>query len=227
MGDDHDPQPKITIPRIGGPIGLHDLLSSVVTVDDGRGFIIAVGDTRYVVTAAHCLPFRPPPHLGRHLEEATDRFAGGGGAKRHRRLRVRRYDGRHRRARTPGQSGVQRRIRSIRGVFLDLAAVRHHRAAAAWSSPGAIEPAQLYTGRRGALPGPSPVDRPSMDRLRHPAFQRSASDRPEELAEGGMSGSPLISATGAALGVISTSNQASVLTDGLPGWLLRALACAS
>jgi hypothetical protein len=47
---------------------------------------------------------------------------------------------------------------------------------------------------------------------------------PEELAEGGMSGSPLISATGAALGVVSTSNWAAVLADGLPGWLLRALA---
>jgi len=42
-----------------------------------------------------------------------------------------------------------------------------------------------------------------------------------------MSGSPVISATGAALGVVSTSNSASVLVDRLPGWLLRALACAS
>ena len=49
----------------------------------------------------------------------------------------------------------------------------------------------------------------------------------EELVKGGMSGSPVISATGAALGVISTSNWASILTDGLPGWLLRKLACAS
>jgi hypothetical protein len=50
---------------------------------------------------------------------------------------------------------------------------------------------------------------------------------PEKLVKGGMSGSPLISATGAALGVFSTSNWAPVLADGLPGWLLRALACAS
>ena len=48
---------------------------------------------------------------------------------------------------------------------------------------------------------------------------------PEELVKSGMSGSPLISPTGAALGVVSTSNWAAVLADGLPGWLLRALAC--
>jgi hypothetical protein len=50
---------------------------------------------------------------------------------------------------------------------------------------------------------------------------------PAKLVKSGMSGSPVISATGAALGVVSTSNSASVLVDRLPGWLLRALACAS
>jgi hypothetical protein len=46
---------------------------------------------------------------------------------------------------------------------------------------------------------------------------------PEELVKCGMSGSPLISPTGAALGVVSTNNMAAVLADGLPGWLLRDL----
>jgi len=39
-----------------------------------------------------------------------------------------------------------------------------------------------------------------------------------------MSGSPLIGATGAALGVVSTDNITACLTNSLPGWLLRALA---
>jgi hypothetical protein len=48
---------------------------------------------------------------------------------------------------------------------------------------------------------------------------------PEKIVVGGMSGTPLISPTGAALGVCSTSNIATCLTNGLPAWLLRALAC--
>jgi hypothetical protein len=49
---------------------------------------------------------------------------------------------------------------------------------------------------------------------------------PEDAVAPGMSGSPLISTSGAAIGVISTSNIAACLTNSLPGWLLRALACA-
>jgi hypothetical protein len=49
---------------------------------------------------------------------------------------------------------------------------------------------------------------------------------PEDLVAGGMSGSLVISATGAALGVVSTSNWAPCLTRSLPGRLLSALACS-
>lgn len=46
---------------------------SVVSVGEGgRGFVVAGAfEQRFVVTAAHCLPFVPPPHLARHLEEYT------------------------------------------------------------------------------------------------------------------------------------------------------------
>ena len=47
---------------------------------------------------------------------------------------------------------------------------------------------------------------------------------PADVVFGGMSRSPLISASGAAIGVICTSNMAACLINGLPGWLLRALA---
>ena len=48
--------------------------------------------------------------------------------------------------------------------------------------------------------------------------------KPEDIAVGGMSGSPVITTTGAAIGAISTSNIAACLTNGLPGWLLGLLA---
>lgn len=61
-------------------IGRDDLIGSVVRVGDGGGFIIANGDERiadggkgYVITAAHCLPSLPPPHLARYLHEETYR----------------------------------------------------------------------------------------------------------------------------------------------------------
>jgi hypothetical protein len=34
-------------------------LAGVVTVGDGRGFVVEGGHQRYVITAAHCLPERP------------------------------------------------------------------------------------------------------------------------------------------------------------------------
>jgi hypothetical protein len=45
---------------------------AVVTVGDGRGFVVE-GDLerRYVITAAHCLPELPPAHGASKLEERT------------------------------------------------------------------------------------------------------------------------------------------------------------
>jgi hypothetical protein len=44
---------------------------AVVHVGDGRGFIVSTGESRYVITAAHCLPRRPPPHLANGVPELT------------------------------------------------------------------------------------------------------------------------------------------------------------
>ena len=44
-----------------------------------------------------------------------------------------------------------------------------------------------------------------------------------KLTVNGMSGSPLIGTTGAAIGVVSTNNIAACLVNGLPGWLVREL----
>jgi hypothetical protein len=55
-------------------LGVDDLIGSVVRVGDGRGFVVVAAanyDTCYVITAAHCLPQLPPPHLMSYLEERT------------------------------------------------------------------------------------------------------------------------------------------------------------
>jgi hypothetical protein len=53
----------------------NDSLTAVVRVGEGRGFIVEgrgrFGAHRYVITAAHCLPFFPPCHGFSYLHERT------------------------------------------------------------------------------------------------------------------------------------------------------------
>jgi hypothetical protein len=45
---------------------------AVITVGGGRGFVVE-GDLeqRYIITAAHCLPWLPPSHGASYIEERT------------------------------------------------------------------------------------------------------------------------------------------------------------
>jgi hypothetical protein len=45
--------------------------TAVVTVGDGRGFVIEHDAARYVITAAHCLPHLPPANLASYQWERT------------------------------------------------------------------------------------------------------------------------------------------------------------
>jgi hypothetical protein len=46
--------------------------NSIVTVGDGRGFVVAgPRESKLIITAAHCLPHLPPAHRARYAEEAT------------------------------------------------------------------------------------------------------------------------------------------------------------
>lgn len=45
--------------------------NSIVKVRHGRGFVIEHKKDRLVITAAHCLPLLPPPHLGAYLQQKT------------------------------------------------------------------------------------------------------------------------------------------------------------
>lgn len=44
---------------------------AVIQVGAGRGFIVSAGESRYVITAAHCLPRYPDPHLANGMNELT------------------------------------------------------------------------------------------------------------------------------------------------------------
>lgn len=51
---------------------LKSVVGAIVKVGAGRGFVVAntIGQ-HFIITAAHCLPRYPEPHLGRYLEEET------------------------------------------------------------------------------------------------------------------------------------------------------------
>jgi len=70
--------------------------------------------------------------------------------------------------------------------------------------------------------GAPALARPSLPRRRRRKRGRLWTE-PEGLTVNGMSGSPLISTTGTAIGVVSTNNIAACLVNGLPGWLVREL----
>jgi hypothetical protein len=53
------------------PPAVQRALRSVLTVGDGRGFVIKVNRQRLVTTATHCLPELPPPTLAAYLNEKT------------------------------------------------------------------------------------------------------------------------------------------------------------
>jgi trypsin-like peptidase len=45
--------------------------AAVLTVGDGRGFVVTSRGQRIIITAAHCLPHFPPCHGASYLEERT------------------------------------------------------------------------------------------------------------------------------------------------------------
>lgn len=47
------------------------LIGSIITVGDGRGFVVNGKRDRLIVTAAHCLPSLPPCHRMSYTEERT------------------------------------------------------------------------------------------------------------------------------------------------------------
>jgi hypothetical protein len=50
---------------------LADAGTAVLTVGEGRGFLVAMGPDTVVITAAYCLTYLPPPHPRSYTEERT------------------------------------------------------------------------------------------------------------------------------------------------------------
>jgi Trypsin-like peptidase domain len=210
-------------------ISLADLAGSVVRVGDGRGFVVRTARANYIITAAHVLPQLPPARLFHSLEqEIYPRLIGARDAE----LTV-------------------TAACAFADPVADLAVLAppdnqelSDEAELYEQFTGLLPPFDIAPPpprQRVRLPGfaGNPPDH-ALSGVTFPAHVLSIAGawiactarhfggplivEPADLIVGGMSGSPLIGATGAALGVVSTANITACLTNGLPGWLLRELA---
>jgi hypothetical protein len=189
------------------------LKSGVITVGNGRGFVVEGAGERLVITAAHCLPFLPPALASLALEP---RGYGPLLALRGDAARV---------------CAVCRFVDPI----ADIAVLGSPDAAHA-------DDYQALMATATALPIGDSVRHPvnfwaparllSLDgrwfscTIRHfggPLWITHAAERVLE----GMSGSPIVAETGTAIGVVCTKTSPrdggpnARLSDNLPGWLLR------
>jgi hypothetical protein len=196
-----------------------------ITRKGGRGFIVnAADDARFIITAAHCVPRRryPRPHLANSINELTvPNLIGPLGAKQC-------------------------------TIWVELCVLNLNDDLAVFGQPDnqdLSDKAKSYAGftRTGLQVGPAPPIVPpyqwcevpgsegyvlSLDSQWQPCTMHNngrwlALDGCD--IKGGMSGSPILNAEGAAIGVISTgysglgNNQHPSLADCLPPWLWREL----
>jgi hypothetical protein len=210
-----------------------NLTRSILRVGDGRGFVVNhrkyMGyDEPVVITAAHCLPFLPPPHPAMYLSERTYRAL-------------------------LGPLGAEPAVWAecmFADPVADIAVLGSpdsqdlHEQAEAYerlleeAEPLVIAdaPAQgtellkIGDGVEVPTPGEGPVRVLSLDGnwLDGHVERRSfwLSFKPEKLIVGGMSGSPILSANGAAIGVVSVDNMCPVIVDTLPGRITRGILAA-
>ena len=189
------------------------LKTGVITVGDGRGFVVEFAGERLVITAAHCLPFLPPalPSSGSETRTYGPLLA--------------------RREEAPRTWAVCRFVDPIADI-------------AVLGTPDAphADDYQALMATATALPFGDSVRHPvnfwvparvlSLDgrwfscTIRHyggPLWITHAAER----VHTGMSGSPIVSETGTAIGVVCTTTSPrdggpnARLSDNLPGWLLH------
>jgi hypothetical protein len=211
--------------------------------DVGRGFVVKLGTGRAVITAAHCLPkaWLPPPHPGRYLSEVTRRLLGPLGAKPSVWATCLFVDliadlavlGQ------PDEQAMSDEAdayhESVEGMETMVIADAPAEGSEMRSYSGVIHVGGIaYTEE---FP-PIPVQTPGVGA----AYALSLDGRwvegrvhrkngwlafePKKLIQSGMSGSPIISATGAAIGVVSVDHMNPVLVDSLSARLLREIAAS-
>jgi hypothetical protein len=199
--------------------------STVVQVGNkgGRGFIVSAGEWRYIVTAAHCRPrFRyPKPHLANSIGELTfPKIIGPLGSK---------------------ERTIWAELCTL--SLIDDVAVfaapdgqelsdrcdeyeTFTRAAITIGKPPAVIPPYQWDATPGTAAFVLSLEGEWQRCTVHNGgrFLRITNQRDNHI-RGGMSGSPIITETGAAIGLISTGDGAMnpSLMDCLPPWLLHKL----
>ena|SRR5215469_1051983 len=189
------------------------LKSGVVTVGQGRGFVVEVAGERLVITAAHCLPSLPPalPSFG-----VEARIYGS--------LLGRREE-------EPRTWAVCRFVDPIADIaVLGLPDDAHADDYKALMAAAAVLP--IGDSLRHPVNFWVPARLLSLDgrwfscTIRHfggPLWITHAAER----VHGGMSGSPIVTEAGTAIGVVCTTTSPreggpnARLSENLPGWLLR------
>jgi hypothetical protein len=202
---------------------------AVVRVGDGRGFVVSAGEyVRYVITAAHCLPKHPKPHLANDANELTYAIIGPVGRKKP----------------TIWAGLCADNLVDDVAVFSEpdgqmlCDECESYEKFTAGSAlvigmpPVAVEP---YNWRTTTGTAAWVL---SLDRKWQPCLVQSNGRFlciKDVKIEGGMSGSPIIDANGSAIGLISMGDGGDdygnsvnpSLMDCLPPWLLRKLDTAS
>jgi Trypsin-like peptidase domain len=197
---------------------------AVLRVGDGRGFVVKHGRERIVVTAAHCLPHTPKPHLFSYPEERTFQNLLGP---------------------LDGRATVWAECIFVDTIF-DVAVL------CSPDDQALYQQAESYENLITDMSPLVIADAPKQKRRHIPELSTKADIRvpaqgfasvlsldgawiecsitrtgsllsldPPEIAVCGMSGSPVISAEGRAIGLLSTNNMCPVLNDSLPRRITR------
>jgi|SRR6516165_679639 hypothetical protein len=217
--------------------------SAVLRVGEGRGFVVEyrhhLGHKGCVIiTAAHCLPRLPRPHPASYLEERTYlKLLGPLGNVRKRKVWAEcMFADPVADIAVLGQPDDQELSdeadaydRLVDGmaplVLADAPAQGFELRTVERPTIGDV-PAETFTVKR-PTPGEGPARVLSLDgRWRDVRVQRRGnvvSVEPRELVVSGMSGSPIISPAGEAIGLISVDRLCPVLVDSLSAWWVRAI----
>jgi hypothetical protein len=216
----------------------------IQTSTGGRGFIVSAGeDDRYIITAAHCLPHFPEPHLASFVEERTYRDILSGLGKPEPKVWAELVE--FNAASDWAVLGAPDN-QALSDEYEQYEAFTENTTIRIGQSPPAPPPlllpdfdseafdSEVWKNWQQTEVGPFGVEAPawmlSLDGEWLRCMVRS-NGRFLEVSEGhliksGMSGSPIINDDGAAIGLMSTSggdgwNVNPSLSDCLPPWLQR------
>jgi hypothetical protein len=204
--------------------------TSIVQVGDGRGFVVK-GEyewDRLIITAAHCLPSFPRPHPAGYLADRTyQRILGPLGEKPTVWAELLFADPIADIAVLVSPDNQELELSEQADAY-DLLLDGAHPLPIV--DPPALRPERVRVGEEWIeryAPGRGAVRLLSLDgkwiKARVLRYKRCLTVEPEELVVSGMSGSPILSLDGGAIGAVSNGSMNPILTESLPAGLLRAI----